>query len=194
MGENGTLPNEAAAEYRTNIEGWVCKTCRRFYGKEEGAERTARYCCEKDHQCDTKGCQNRAPRSRIYCPMCDSKRDLERYLKMEEVDWDGETPLVEDDNDQFFFSADDLREHLEQEDIKLEDMRLVICVVEDPPYFDLNDFLSDHLPDSLDADDPAKLEKYVNKWIEKHVPKVWTSGKQRPSLKSLQGNLETVEG
>lgn len=194
MGENGTLPNEEAAEYRTNIEGWVCKTCRRFYGKEEGAERTARFCCEKDHPCATKDCTGRAPRCRIYCSMCDSKRDLERYLKLEEVEWDGETPLVEDDDDRFFFSADDLREHLEQEDVKLEDMRLVICVVDEPRSFSMHDFLDGHLPEDMDIDDPTKIEAVVDRWIEKHVPKIWTSGKKRPSLKSLKENLEPVSG
>lgn len=188
------LPNEEAAEFRTNIEGWVCKTCRRFYGNDLGAERTARYCCEKDHQCGTEGCENRAKKNWIYCDPCLSKRDLERYLKLEEVEWDGETPLVEDDDDRFFFSADDLREHLEQEDIKLEDMRLVICVIDEPRSFDLRDFLDDHLPEGLEPDDPTKLEAYVNRWIEKHVPRVWTSGKQRPSLESLKKNLETVQG
>lgn len=190
----GTLPNEKAAEYRTNIEGWVCKTCRRFYGREEGAERTARYCCEKDHKCGTEGCETRAKKNWIYCDPCLSRRDLERYLKLEVVEWDGETPLVDDDGDRFFFSADDLRDHLDQEDLKLEDMRLVVCVIEEPRSFDMMDFLDGHLPEDMDIDNPAKIEATVDRWIEKHVPKVWTAGKQRPSLGSLQKNLEVVKG
>lgn len=180
----GTLPNEDAAEFRTNIEGWVCKTCRRFYGNDSGAERTARYCCEKDHQCGTEGCKNRAKKHWIYCDPCIDKNDLERHLKLEAVEWDGETPLV--DGDDFFFSADDLSEHLAQDGLRLEDMRLVICVEDPPRHFDLSDFLDDHLPDGLEADDHTKLDAYVNRWIKKHVPKVWTAGKTRPSIESLR--------
>lgn len=182
----GTLSNEEAAEFRTNIEGWVCKTCRRFYGNEPGAERTARYCCEKDHKCGTEGCENRAKKHWIYCDSCMAKHDLERYLKLEVVEWDGEVPLVVHDDDEFFFSADDLSDYLDREGVKLEDMCLVVAVEDPPRHFDLSDFLDDHLPDGLEPDDHTKLDAYVNRWIEKHVPKVWTAGKTRPSMESLR--------
>lgn len=192
--KDGALVNEEAAERRTDISGWICKTCRRFYGDEVDAERAARYCCEKDHKCGTDGCDNRAKKNWIYCDACNDKRDHLRYLALEVVHWDGDVPLVIHDDDHFFFSADDLREYLEQEGVKLEDMRLVVAVEDPPRHFDLSDFLDDHLPDGLEPDDHTKLDAYVNRWIEKHVPKVWTAGKTRPSLSSLQKNLEVQEG
>jgi hypothetical protein len=196
----GTLPNEQAAERVTNIAGWVCKTCRRFYGDEPSAEHSARYCCEKDHKCGTDGCQGRAGKPWIYCDACNKKRDLERFLELKEVEWDGDTPLVIHDDDHYFFGPEDIEAYLEEHEIPLEHLRLVVCVVEEPRSFDMNDFLDGHLPEGMDIDNPTKIEAIVDRWIEKHVPKVWTCGKTRPSLASLQkfvsepDQAETKEG
>lgn len=188
---DATLPNEEAAEYRTNIEGWVCKTCRRYYGREGGAERAARYCCEKDHKCDADGCTNRSPKGRIYCAPCDKRRDEERYLKLPVVEWDGERPLVVYDDDRYFFDVDDLLQYLEEDDLKLEDVRLVLAEEDQKPSFEMSEFLSDYLCDDNRMDlelGTEKVDKYVNRWIEKYCPTTWVSSHERPSLESLKAH------
>lgn len=180
-----TLRNEEAAERLTNIAGWICKTCRTFYGDKEGAERAARYCCEKDHACGADGCQNRAEQSYINCKPCRDKKDVERWLALPEVPWDFETPLVLHDDDQYFFSADDLQSYLEEHELTLNQVRLVIAVLEGQPQFDMADHLDGYLPDGLDYDDDRKINAVVNRWIEKHVPDVWFPGETRPSLASM---------
>lgn len=188
MGD-GTLPNEEAAEHKTNISGWVCKTCRRFYGDEAGSERTARYCCEKDHACGTDGCAGRAIRPWIFCGACKEKRALDLWLSRPEVDWDGETPLVLDDDDEYFFSPEDLDEYLADHHLKPEDIRLVIAVLDRKPHFDMHEFVSDYLPEDLEADDDVKINAIVNKWIQKHVPDVWVPGKNRPTMDSISASF-----
>lgn len=189
--EEKTLSYEEAAELRTGIEGWVCKTCRRFYGDNE---HIARYCCAKDRKCETEGCQNRTKSNGyIVCDPCCNKKDHNRWLKLKEVEWDGETPLVLHDDDQFFFSADDLEYYLEEHNLKVEDLRLVVCEEEGKPLFDMYDLMEDYLPDGLDHDDATKINAVVNRWIEKHVPVVWTAGDKRPSIASVAGQMKTIE-
>lgn len=191
MTKRGALPNEQAAERVTNVAGWVCKTCRRFYGDEDGAERAARYCCEKDHACGNQGCANRAERPWIYCDACRAKKDEERWRALPEIDWDGETPLVVFDDDTFLHGPEDVDEYLEEHGLKVEDLRLVVCELERKPTFDISWLLEDYLPDGMDCDDPTKIEAVVGRWIERHVPDVWTAGKTRPSTASLRGSIET---
>ena len=183
-----TLTNEEAAEFRENIKGWVCKTCRRFFGDESGAERMARYCCEKDHECDTKDCQNRVQKPYIYCDPCIDKRDLARWEALEAVAWDGKTPLCLDGGDKFFHDEDDLLEYLGENDLAREDLRLVICVEEKPRSFDMAEFLHDDLDPDMgfgDGGECREIDKTVNDWIEKNVPVMWVPGKKRPTLESL---------
>lgn len=185
----GTLKNEEAAERLTNIAGWVCKTCRRFFGDEEGAERTARYCCEKDHACGTKGCTIRAKKPYIYCDPCVAKRDEARWLAMPEVEWDGEYPLCLFDDDHYFFDVDALEQYMDENDLSPEKIRLVLCEEDPKPHFDMADFVSEYMGDHGDPDPSKKVDDTVNRWIEKHVPQMWVAGRKRPTLVSLKANL-----
>lgn len=184
-----TLPNEEAAEFVTNIEGWVCKTCRIFYGK--GGERSARYCCEKDHACGTKDCVGRAKKPYTVCDPCRSKLDLERYLKLEVADWDGEAPLASWEDDTYFFDVDSLADWLAENDLKIEDAQLVIAENDGPPVFEMREFLADYLCDdnSDQLSDTGKIDKIVNKWIEENTPSTYLPGNKRPSIDSLRKHV-----
>lgn len=187
MKNERAFPNEEAAEFKTDIKGWVCKGCRRFYGNDDGAERVARFCCEKDHACGTKDCTGRAKHGWVYCDSCMEKRDLERWLSLPEVEWDGETPLS--DGDRYFFDEDSVFDYLEENKIAPEDARFVVCVKERPPRFDMTDFLCDHIPEDMDIDNPEEIEQLVEDWIKAHVPDVWVPGKTRPSAASIRANV-----
>lgn len=180
-----TLPFEQAAERRTNIEGWVCKTCRRFWGNDE---RMARWCCAADLQCSTEGCKARVRKGGwTVCAPCRDRKAEERWLKLPEVPWDGNTPLCLADDDRYFFDLDDLDGFIEDhEGMKLEDLRLVICVPEKKPRFEVYDLLQDYLAEDMEADDSTEIEKLVKDWIEEHVPEVWMPGEARPTLGSLR--------
>lgn len=180
---NKQLPYEEAAEKLTGIAGWVCKTCRRFFGDDE---HLARYCCAKDLPCDTDGCKGRKDRGYTVCGSCRETMDLKRWLELQEVAWDGETPLCLDDDDKYFFSEDDLLEYFAEHNLKTEDVRLVICEKRRPRMFDMYDFLDDHLVEGQeDAANWESINEKVNTWIKKHVPDVWEPSKTRPTLGSL---------
>jgi hypothetical protein len=190
------LPNEEAAERRTNIAGWVCKTCGRFYGDDESAERAARYCCEKDHRCGTDGCPGRAEKGWIYCDSCKKSRDIAAWKALPEEAWDCETPLTFDDGQTYFWGPDDISEYLERHTLKLEDLQLVFAEEDGKPLFDMDEFLDDYLcNDNVDAlPDPKGIEDIVNKWIKENCPTTWFPAKKRPTLDSLREQLQVVKG
>jgi hypothetical protein len=185
MIETKKPPYEEAAEIVTGLSGWVCKGCRRYWAEDE---HMARWCCAGTLPCETKGCQARVEKhTYMYCSSCMEKRDLARWLERPEVAWDGKTPLVMDDDDHYFFSAEDLDEYIADKDLKIEDLRLMICVEENKPYFEMYSFLDDYLAEGMDNEaDWDKIDKVVNDWIKENVPTVWVPGKTRPTLDSVK--------
>jgi hypothetical protein len=182
------LDYEHAAEVRT-LSGWVCKICGNFWGKDE---RMARYCCAKLLPCQTKGCKGEMEKGWAFCKECREKKDEERYWKRPEKAWDGRVPLVEQDDDRYFFSPEDMDDYMEENGLKLEDMRLVICEPCKKPLFSMGDFLSGYFEATEESDfneDPGKIEKAVNDWIEEHVPVLWEHGKYRPTLESVRSAI-----
>jgi len=178
-----TMPYEESAERLTGIVGWVCKTCRRYFGDDE---HLARFCCAKDLPCDTDGCKGRKDRGYTMCDSCRGTMDLKRWLALPEVPWDGKLPLCLDDDDKYFFSEDDLLEYLAEHDLKAEDIRLVICEKRRPPMFDMYEFLEDYLAEGQESEaDWDKISDRVNAWIKKNVPDVWEPAKARPTVDSL---------
>jgi hypothetical protein len=176
----------------TNIEGWVCKTCQRFYGDGDGAERAARWCCAADLKCATDGCEARVPKGGwTACDPCRDRLQRERWLKLPEVAWDGETPLCLHDDDRYFFGPEDLDNYIENhvvDGMKVEDLQLVICEPDAKPRFELCDVLQDYLSEETETDvgDASEIEKTVNDWIEEHIPQMWVAGKTRPTLDSVK--------
>lgn len=176
------IPYTEAAE-QTTVSGWVCKTCRRFYGENE---HLARWCCASQIACQTSGCAGKVDHSGYsICNRCREKLDHERYLKLPEADWDGETPLCLHDDDTYFYSVEDLHQYAEDHETKVEDLWLIICRKQRLPYFEMNSLAEDHLADGQDLPDPSEIEKAVNDWIEKNFPDVWEPGKTRPTVASL---------
>ena len=190
QGQKPLLPFEDSAVQMT-VTGWVCKTCGRFCGKEE---RLARWCCAKDLPCETEGCTRRAPKGYLVCDECRHQKELARWKALPEVEWDGATPLALDDDDTYFIETEDLDSYLDDLELKVEDVRLVVCVQDHKPRFDVMDLLTDYLPDGLDCDEnPDAINKVINIWIDENVPVVWVHGKTRPSDKSLRAALGVKE-
>lgn len=202
MNERGKpegLPWEEAAERRTDITGWVCKTCKAFYGDGPAAEEAARYCHAPDAPCK---CGRRRNKSYVVCDECRDKRSTERYYALEEVDWDGTTPLADYDGD--LFDVDDLAGYLDSFECGTESAtdeenwesalhlgRFCLCEQKSPMHFDLGELLSrcdvDDDDAVLDADGLA-AEKVVNDWLARFGP-TWAPIHKRPSLASLRKHL-----
>ncbi len=188
MDKNPKLPYEESAEYLTNIKGWVCKVCKRYFGENE---HLARFCCATDMPCD---CGNRKEKHYSMCSSCRNKLADEKYLNREAKVWDGVKMIYSEATDKYFFDVDSILEYLydceeyeEYEECEnftkliqkqAIDLKLVICEPVKKPYFDMQEFLEDALPEDydLDCDD---INRIVNKWIEDQGTLAWYPGKYR---------------
>ena len=138
---------EEAAERRT-VEGWVCKTCRRWWADDE---HMARWCCSTDQPCE---CGGRRSKHYTICDPCREKCEAERWEKRERRPYDGGF-LYSETLSRYFDDADDAADYAAGEDISYEDMRLVLCDKQFPHEIDGDDFYVDDLPEDCALDDVA---------------------------------------
>jgi len=172
--------------------GWACLTCNRVFAGGEPAEneRLARWCCATDLPCEEPGCVGRR-QAKFYvcCETCYEKKQAARYAALPEAAWDGAIPLVIFNSDRYFYDEDDLLDYCADENVKVAELRLVICEPVGFPAFDVLDFLHDSLPEDHGAADfeapTHEIDALVDAWIEKNAPKSWEEGKMRPTLTSL---------
>ena len=132
-------------------------------------------------------------KSYICCPECREKHSIERYLKLELIEWDEKTPLVIWETDTYFFNEDEIHYHCEDFDIKIQDLQLVVCKPNSPPTFDLDEFLYDVLPEDIGIDEyndgirsASEVEEIVNDWIKDVSPISWIGGNKRVILEDLK--------
>lgn len=153
-----TPDSPEAAQYRTDIRGWVSRNGK-FYGEKGHAEHAARYEGATHLRCE--GCGAIYPKSYwTVCDDCRAKSDLERYLARPRAKWDGKAMLYSETLDMFFDSPEDAMDYgYMTEDgnhMPLEDMRLVICEPDYAGQID-SDYWEDQLPE--DGEIPSDLEE-----------------------------------
>ncbi|MFA5056524.1 MAG: hypothetical protein WC485_00285 [Opitutaceae bacterium] len=181
---------EDNAEQAT-VTGWICKTCKRWYGYDDSAKHMASYCCCTTRPCE---CGGRVDKHYVKCDACRAKADTERYYAREEREWDGKAPLCCDNDDKWFWSLDDLLDHMETDTPtaeQIEDLRLLFAEPHHPGFFDLSEHLSNYI--SGDAELPGDYEaaeKAVNDYLKANEPLSWTHGKYRPSVASIIAEIE----
>jgi len=165
--------SEDAAQLKT-VTGWVSRDGR-FYGDDE---RIARYAGCTHRKCGS--CESTVEKYRIYCDACTSKRTIEKYLTLESKPWDGETPLCTYDDDRYFFDWESVEEYCEDNEIKLEDLMLVICDPVKPSLLDANEMFCDELAEDGECpEEVANAIEAVNEAIRKASPFSWYPGKFR---------------
>lgn len=132
------------------VTGWVSYTGR-FFGKDE---RLARYdgCTHK--LCEECG-KNEHRRNWTCCDECRAKHQEQRYNAMPFAEWtDG--MVYSQTLDQFFNDEQELREHLaDNEDMRADALRLVICEPEYAPIIDIDEMWCDYLPEDMYLSDVA---------------------------------------
>jgi hypothetical protein len=77
------ITDDVAAEYRTDISGWVSRDGI-FFGKDE---RTARWAGCTHVLCGD--CGKPTIKGHIYCSDCNYKRIVEKYKALPQSTWDG---------------------------------------------------------------------------------------------------------
>lgn len=133
--------SDSAAQYRTNISGWVSRDGL-FFGEGDDAEDKARWVGCTHFTCSE--CGALATKKRNYhrtgiCESCEEvKRDAERDKREEEeiekyhaaskIEWDGVTPVYDEASEVFHFSTEDLYLWLEEDpEHDAANCRLYLC-------------------------------------------------------------------
>lgn len=162
-----------AAQYKTNLSGWVSRHGR-FMGNDE---RAARYDGCTHTRCED--CGEPVDRGRLVCPKCGDARDAKRYAAMPKEEWNGEGMLYSDAADKYFLDFDDAEGFLEDEDGTLESLRLVICEPQFLPLLDPSDYGCDSLAEDGELPDAVieAIEEF-NKVIRKVGAVSWYPGKK----------------
>lgn len=163
-----------AAQYRTNIEGWVSSDGR-FYGKDE---RTARYSGSTHHKCE---CGGIAERTYIRCEDCRKKFSDDLYEKMPYKEWDGKEPICLYDGDEFFFDEESLIDYLYDNELNGDDVQLVLCQPVNYQPIDGETIAGDSHEDWEPSDELAKKINEFNDYLATLPPHSYTAGKTRTS-------------
>lgn len=165
--------SEEAATYRHNIEGWV--------------DRHGIFCGESEDMARWRGCTHKpcskcgkpARKSYTVCDECRRKAEAEKFEARERKDWDEKGPVYSDALDCFFDSWDEINDAADENEIEVEDLRLLICEPVFAREIEPEDYYHDLLPD--DGSLPAEIEeafKTLNNAIRDcKTPLSWEPGK-----------------
>jgi len=175
--------DENLVEYRTDLEGWTGPD-RLYYGKGPEGERRARYANSTHTKCE---CGNVITKTRTRCDECSSKSSHEYFLKLEEVEWDGESMMCIRNDDRFFSDMDEVYDYCEMDDIDINDLELMHCEkmnkINEVNIDELNEeystedeYLSDFHPEI------AEKVKELNELIRNTEPKIWFATNKRIKL------------
>jgi len=170
-------------EYRTNLEGWTGPDGL-YHGKGEAGERRARYANSTHTKCD---CGAVIKKTRTKCDFCVSKSSHENFLKLEEVEWDGESMMCLRHDDKFFSDMEDVVEYCEENEVDIKKLELMHCEKQvhiseinidelNEEYCTEDQSLSDFHPDIAN-----KVEE-LNELIRNTEPKLWLSTNKRIKL------------
>ena len=173
------ITDDGAAEYRTNIEGWVDRHGR-FCG---GDEQAARWSGCTHIICPQ--CGEPTPKMWTRCLACREKGKVEQYRKRKTIKWDEKTPLYSDSVDEYFWNPDDLQNHIEDHGCSIDSLLLIVCV----PIF-LRQIGEDYFEDELAEegilpDAVSKVLSELNEAISEQGPVAWTPGKYAAEIDKL---------
>ena len=161
-----------AAQYRTNLSGWVSRGWR-YWGDDEQAARydgcTHRPCLD---------CEESTEKGSLVCDNCSGIRAEKQYNAMPKEEWDEKGMLYSDLDGKYFSSWGKVEDYAEDKEIGIDKLRLIIC---EPQYLPLipDDYGCDELPqDGELPDDVIQAINDVNKVIRASEPISWYPGRK----------------
>lgn len=142
-----------------NVTGWVSSTGR-FWGKDE---HMARYEGSTHKRCE---CGDIIEVSYTRCNKCQDKRNSLKFQELPFRDWDGASPVYDNNSDKYFFGGEDeILEYLEEEGLTTADLRLQFCEPNYPHQID-SSIWEDIYPEEWD-DDPKDLADAIREFNER---------------------------
>lgn len=198
--DNRVVKYEDAAE-AVSVQGYQCKTCQAFYPHaSETSLHSARWCCATDLPCE---CGKRITNKHFaYCDECLVRRESLRWDGMAQADWDGKAALAIWGGDKYFFDPNDILEYIEatndnreddDEEIDLDDLRIVICRRVQPSEFSFADFFRDDMADEHQDDNYSQIDDQVNAILQAAFPETWEPTEIRASRKSIYRHTGQVD-
>lgn len=157
-----------AASVRT-VTGWVASTGQ-FWGDDE---HMARYVGSTHQQCK-KSPDHPAHAKNSYCCECRKENLKNKYAAMPRRVWDMKTPVALYDTDRYFFDSDELRDHMFDEDISIDEIQLVWCKPVYAAQIDPNEYFCDDLPEDGEvSSELAAAFDALNAVIAQEGPLCW---------------------
>lgn len=116
----------------------------------------------------------------VLCDFCLEKKRLEKYKSLPLIEWDGVTPFLIFDSDEYFYSEEDLELYCDENAVTPEELNLVISEPIYARHID-TDIFEDEMAE--DSELPEELEKAIkdfNAAIDAYgKPLSWTQGTSR---------------
>ena len=142
------IDSPEAAQYRTDIKGWVSRHGH-YFGDGPNSEEIARRDGCTHTACAQCGIPTR--KGHPLCPECRALAWIAQYESMPRAEWDGKAMIYSDARDRYYNSPDDAADDLEDGET-MADLRLMIC---EPNYVRQidQDFCYDELPEDGDIPD-----------------------------------------
>jgi len=182
---------EENAEYLPNIKGWVCKTCHRYFGDQQGSEHMARYCHADDTPCDCG--HGRAEKGWVSCEKCRNEKTATKYRERMEaaelVEYDG--PFFEGDTDNLYGIVSDYLDYCDDEGIEPDEFAFVpvfkpisLC------YSDIVCNVEEDHAEGVEAIECPELEAAVNLFNElnKNNGTYWGDYKKKFRIQEAKAN------
>ena len=175
--------NSDKAAFKKTVTGWISRNGG-FYGDNEIL---ARWDGSTHKKCD---CGEVFLRN-SYCRKCSERKSLEKFNNLKEKEWDEETPLCIYNDDTFFFDYDGISCFAEDNNLKIEDLQLVICEPCIAKEIDFDDYYYDDLPQDMNLGEvnSSFKEKFdeLNKYIsDNKIILSWWQGSYRVAMKQLK--------
>lgn len=164
--------SKEAAQFKTNLSGWVSRDGI-YYGANE---RLARYVGCTHRPCED--CGEPIEKSWFICQKCREKKDIQRYKAMPKEIWNEEGGIYSDPHNKFFWSWNEVEDYCHDNEIKEEDLRLVICEPQYPRLIE-EDYFCDELADDGDDELPSEIVKAMeafNRVLKQSAPLSWCPG------------------
>lgn len=167
-------------EYRTNLEGWTGPDGL-YYGKGEEGEKRARYANSTHKKCE---CGNVFEKN-SYCRPCSEKKSIERFLKLEEVEWDGISMMCIRDGSRFFSDMQEVVEYCEENEVDITNLELMHCEkclkISEVNINELNEEYCTEDGNGVSEFHPEIAEKVeeLNELIKNTEPKIWFQTNKR---------------
>lgn len=169
--------NSPEAAQLKDLKLWVSAN-----GRVHSDENSARY-----DGCTHKNCECGELVEKMYtlCEKCRGKRDIQIYWEKPLVEWDGESPLYDDFSEEYFFYGEgEILDHYEDNNLKIEDLRLLICEPQLLHQIDPSDIFEELIPEDGELPDEiiSIFEELNKKLMVYKKPISWIPGKGRVSL------------